>query len=112
MTDIRIPESTLRDVVAAQLATKFTDPEIVQAFVTSLLETRVDSMGRMSVRTSDPTMVQWTIERVVRQFVEETAKAWLVEHRDELVSKVGNALKDADVVQRLAEESAANVRLR
>lgn len=109
---ITIPESTLKDVVAAQLASKFSDPEIIQAFVASILDTHVDTYGRMSSRPTDPTLLRHTIEGVVRRFVEETAKSWLEENRDELLTEVGKALSDSNVIQRIAKETAENVSIR
>lgn len=111
MTDISIPESTLRDVVATQLAAKFSDPEIIQSFVSSILETRVDSFGRVSGRATDPTMVRYAIEGVVRQFVAETAKAWLEDQREELVLLIGEELKNSDVLRRLSEETISKIRV-
>lgn len=112
MADITIPEGTLRDVVAAQLAVRFSDPEIIQGFVYSILETRVDSMGRVSGRQGDPTMCRWAIEKVVRTFVEDTAKAWLAERHDRLAELIGEELEKSELIQRIAQETAAKVTVR
>ena len=109
---ITIPESTLKDVVSAQLAAKFSDPEIIRAFVASILDTHVDVYGRVSSRSTDPTLLRHTIEGVVRRFIEETAKAWFEDQRDELLREVGKALGDAGVIQRIAKETAQKVSIK
>lgn len=111
MTDITIPESTLRDVVAAQLATRFSDPEIVQSFVNTILETRVDNYGRVANHPNNPTMIRWAIEQVVREFVQQTARGWLEEHHDEFVVAIGEELTTSNVLGRLAQEATAKMRL-
>lgn len=112
MTDIHIPESTLKDVIAAQLAAKFDDPEIIKSFVDSVLETRIDSYGRTSSNPKDPTMVRWAIERVIREFVIETAKTWVQDNHDSLVSEIGEELSKADLIKKIAQETANKVGLK
>lgn len=112
MADISIPESTLRELVASQLALRFSDPEIIQNFVGSIIETRVDSYGRITGRPTDPTMLQYAIEGVVRRFVEETAKAWLEDQHDALVALIGEELTKSDVLRRIAQETATKVTVR
>lgn len=112
MTDITIPESTLKDIVASQLAIRFSDPEIIQNFVGSILESRVDSYGRVSSRPTDPTMIRWAIEQVIRNFVEETAKAWIMDQHDTLISMIGEELTKADLIRKIAIETASKVGIR
>lgn len=108
---ITIPETSLKDIIASQLAVKFSDPEIIQAFVESILNTHMDNYGRWTNNSKDPTILRWAIEGVVRRFVEETTKVWIEERHDDLTKMIGDELTNSGLIQRLAQETAAKVKV-
>lgn len=109
--DITVSDSSLHDIVASQLAQRFSNPQAVQDLIISRLEARADEHGRLSGDKNNPTTLRWAMQEVVRTFVENTVATWLESHHDELVTLIGKELAKKEVVQQIAQKTAAKVTL-
>ena len=108
---ITIPETTLRELVSAQIIAKFDDPKLLANFVTTMLEAQVDDRGYASSR-GNVSMLQWSVRETVKDFVQELTREWLDEHRVELEQTVAAELSKSfvgEVAAKVIEKAGASV---